>query len=1349
MQRKTTKYNFRGVSQDIVDGKHQKDLAYSAENIRFNTTSNRVSGGFSFEKGNSLKHLIPNVTIDTDDNTIALNGTVALTYSNGSEIDQQIANGDLELTSSNHVIIGHAVTRDSMILFTTDDFGMDCIWEVKNDDYSTTLLYLRNLGFSINNPIQAIFNYENENIQKVYWVDGIHQVRNINIKYNSIEGNIPLIDVELDTLSSTGSVDLSQPTVTNIINGGNHTAGVIQYAYNLFNLNSSQTKISPLSEMVALDKGALGGGEVNEVVGAIPVVEINDIDLSYTHIRVYAVKYTSFNEVPSVSLIEEREVDADGSITVFDDGSIISSLSLEEFLFLGSDPIIPKHIEVKDNNLFLFNIQNKEFILPDELDCRAYSFPINSITTRVYDDIETINENTESSVVVSNTYIVPEEHDAINLNYDTRRYQYNSSVEGGTGKFIQYELLQSGLGTVDDKKFFKDDEIYRLGIQFYNRLGQVSLPKWIADFKAPSGNLEGNFNYLKVELLPAFNTWLNSYPFESEDDKPVGYKIIRAQRTSSDKTIICQGSLNAMMSNTTDYVGSGHDFIDEVVKEKYRAEGVAIMPSLQRVFEDVSPMAAMEDGRKLDPHHAENTVPPSSSVPFGGSIAGFREVIKAQASNDWRSDTYQFNRIMQLHSPEVMFSTISFPGDVKLKIKGGHKSSAIYYWGREEANTTGIIEQEGKVYGKLSPQAPDVVGSNEVSLNGSVNNLLDSGIFSPCRNNNSMEYNQFYRGFKGGYVPATDTFEYNIYGTPEICERGQGLTNYNNDPSFKYYNSLVPMITDRDSSAPDDGAPAITSVNSFGAKCITLVEGSDSSTADFFQRRTLEDLYNNSNIAETNIILMGEIVLTREATYFSSIYGGNTYEDKKRTNYIEIGEYKDIISGTNEVTIESPGDTFVSHFKFLKIGKTDAEVRSNTSEQISEIVEYLVETTVDLKNRNDFSLTEWDTRFQPRYEEYHQYNTVYSQEPTLVQNTDLDYTFRRIEKFDTRIQATKTKIPNEIIDSWTDILSNEILDLDGNYGPINGVVSFRDNIYTFQDNSIALIGINPRVQTQGNDGVAIELGTGNKLHDYQYITTKSGSINKWGIVATDNAIYYLDGLNKRFNRITKGIENLSVIKGMHSYLENNLNIANLKIDNPIINLGVSIGYDQKNNDVYLTTNNNSTLCFNELLDEFTGFYSYNSPMYIFNKEKLITVEPLGKRTLYETHDGNYNTFYNQPQRSKIIFIANPEVDHECVFTNLEYKAEALINNIDQKYSWERIRVYNEFQDSDYRDLEFNNNIRRLNRKYRVIIPRNANSRDRIRNNWTFIELDAVNTNNHFYLNNDIILYYISNNIIIQ
>src|SRR5690606_16355264 len=105
--------------------------------------------------------------------------------------------------------------------------------------------------------------------------------RFLNTKHNLIEGNSEIIDLPSTSINFVGTVKFSQPKVTSIVGGGIHTAGMIQYAYNLYRLNSSQTKISPLSELVPLGKGILGGGDLNELVAATPIVNITNLDTSY------------------------------------------------------------------------------------------------------------------------------------------------------------------------------------------------------------------------------------------------------------------------------------------------------------------------------------------------------------------------------------------------------------------------------------------------------------------------------------------------------------------------------------------------------------------------------------------------------------------------------------------------------------------------------------------------------------------------------------------------------------------------------------------------------------------------------------------------------------------------------------------------------------------------------------------------------------------------------------------------------------------------------------------------------------------------------------------------------------
>lgn len=1267
-------------------------------------------------------------------------GDKELLFSTEEEIDAQINSGILPNISSTQQIIGHTTTRDGIVLFSTDNLGMDCIWYIDGvlrNAYELKLLYVRNLGFSTSTPIQAIFNYENENIQKVYWVDGSNQIRFINITHDNIEGNDPLIDIPSSSINFVGTVDFSQPTITDITGGGIHTAGMIQYAYNLYRLNSSQTKLSPLSELVPLGKGDnLGGGALNEVVGQTPIVQINNLDLTYTHIRVYAVKYTSYNELPSINLIEEREIDSD-ALTLYDDGTTISSLTLEEFLFLGSNPVIPKHIETKDNRLFLANIQTKEFVLPDELDCRVYSFPINSTSTEVNDNIRLVNDVVigDKSVISSSTYNLPLKSDAINLKYDTNKYQANSSILGGEGKFVKLQIVQKSLTNSEDYRLLKDRELYRFGIEFYNNLGQTSLPEWLIDYKMPSGNLQGNYNTLKVELKPSFYTWLNTYNFESDDDKPVGYRVIRADRTISDKTILCQGILSSMMVNSPRDSKTATLF--STIEKQNDSKIQQKLPNfLTRVFKEIAPLQANSHLRAMQ----------FTGTALKSGNAKFNPLNEVQLDGYVRkADTYQYTTMYQMYSPEILFDSVNINKSSQFNIIGGIENTDNAFWGQHRSIVTKIADVEGKCTGKISPW--DINGVN-IDINGKATDLIRLGLIGDTNKDTadeSIAFTQYYRKFDN-FIPGS-RYTYSIYGTPELTQRGQGRTTYNNNSKYEYSNTLEGFLSDGERDWDSDGelTRAVININSYGNKCITFIadNGSNSDLIEPHNRLSLEKLYAKANINNTNTVLMSELVRPNNDIYLAGIYRGNSYEDKKRTEYIQIGSYNDI--NITSTQIDSPGDTYVQNFKFTRIGKTDKEVYAVGTMQLSEIVEFKVETTIDLKNRNDISTSEWDSRFQPNNTEYHQYNDVYTQQPTLIKSTDVDFTFKKIKNFDTRIQSTKLKIPNENIDSWTDVLENEIMDLNGKYGPINSIVSFSDMIYAFQDEAVANLLINPRVQIQSNDGVGLELGTGAILYKFNYLTTKSGSINKWGIVATKKGIYYYDALNKGVGRVPDATAvMLTDSKGLHTFFNNHFKYDSIKVDNPILREGVVFGYDNFNNDVYFTllqAEKSFTWCYNELLDTFVDLKTYKPSMYIQKGERLISLTEDNKN-LYEHYKGEYNKFYGVYQPSYITLQVNPESDLDCVFDNIHFNSELYLNDIDQPdKTLTHIQAYNEYQDTGKIPLIVgrSSNLRRKFREWRAEIPRNG--RNRIRNPWIYLKLELDNTSNYKLILHDIIISY--------
>ena len=120
------------------------------------------------------------------------------------------------------------------------------------------MLYSGNLNFNIEYPIECITSYENDEIQKVYCVDGLNPCRVINIcnTYNSNHSFDfkPKVDVPINV------------NISKLYNGaGDFKSGIVQYAitlYNKFEAESNIVYISPLHYISPQDRG----GKVDELI---------------------------------------------------------------------------------------------------------------------------------------------------------------------------------------------------------------------------------------------------------------------------------------------------------------------------------------------------------------------------------------------------------------------------------------------------------------------------------------------------------------------------------------------------------------------------------------------------------------------------------------------------------------------------------------------------------------------------------------------------------------------------------------------------------------------------------------------------------------------------------------------------------------------------------------------------------------------------------------------------------------------------------------------------------------------------------------------------------------------------
>jgi hypothetical protein len=152
MENRKIKHSYNGMQQDVTPSQFQPNFYFEGKNIRLNATNSQSTNSITNEKGNSLILTIPTPVINNSNSNLKkiLYNSQELIYKT-TEIDDLSASGE-------QVIIGHSNSRNYVILFTTDNNGFDCIWKMNYESYDLTLLYVRDMGFSENNPIETINN---------------------------------------------------------------------------------------------------------------------------------------------------------------------------------------------------------------------------------------------------------------------------------------------------------------------------------------------------------------------------------------------------------------------------------------------------------------------------------------------------------------------------------------------------------------------------------------------------------------------------------------------------------------------------------------------------------------------------------------------------------------------------------------------------------------------------------------------------------------------------------------------------------------------------------------------------------------------------------------------------------------------------------------------------------------------------------------------------------------------------------------------------------------------------------------------------------------------------------------
>lgn len=347
----------------------------------------------------------------------------------------------LKLSRTNTIpgtYLGHAVVNKYLVVFSKDE-TTDYIHRFEfGDTVDWKILYHGNLNFSETNPIETLVSYESEDIQKVYWIDGLNQTRYINI-VTPVRTRKLWNDNSFDFVQS---IDLSEKISILKIDSANglFAPGVIQYAFTYYNLYGSETNIFYTSGLQYISHYGRGASPEDKVNAAFKITIINP-DRNFDCIRIYSIHRTSIDALPLVTRISDLSINKtnssiDYTISFTDNGIGGESIDPTELLYKGGQEVIPKAITQKDNTLFLGNIKLNNELVDDTI---KKIFANNEIVFK-------------PKIVVNNTYA------------DGNYYEYDSNLSNNSSETT-----------------FKYLEWYRFGIQFQFSNGKWSEPIFIKD----------------------------------------------------------------------------------------------------------------------------------------------------------------------------------------------------------------------------------------------------------------------------------------------------------------------------------------------------------------------------------------------------------------------------------------------------------------------------------------------------------------------------------------------------------------------------------------------------------------------------------------------------------------------------------------------------------------------------------------------------------------------------------------------------------------------------------------------------------------------------------------------------
>lgn len=435
------------------------------------------------------------------------------------------------------------------------------------------------------------------------------------------------------------------------------------------------------------------------------------------------------------------------------------------------------------------------------------------------------------------------------------------------------------------------------------------------------------------------------------------------------------------------------------------------------------------------------------------------------------------------------------------------------------------------------------------------------------------------------------------------------------------------------------------------------------------------------------------------------IYGPTDEESLSKHIWIPASTWVPLQEGESMVGY---GDSFIGRWECLKSHSFSEE----DMQSYVDITSFVVESDTNLESRYD-NYKGVNTASVINASKFNLFNSVYNQIDNLFSYRSFTKN-ESINNFQNQICWSEVKTLGEELDTWCQINVGNNTDLQGEYGELNGMITSNNSLYCFQDNAVYKINYNTRVTISPSDGVPIQLTNNYRMDPPLLLRTDCGVHSQDCLAKSSNSVYFFDKRRKRLFAMGKddNIIDLSGAKGITSLVHSSEEFNNIL-------------YDPNVNDIYFNFGDKS-ICYNEDIAEFTSLYDYYTASHIFC---------LGDNTyiskdngIYKQRSGAYSVFFGQKKPYYIELLANDNPTISKTFTNVEFNIDP-VHLKGAEETFDLVSAETSYQEGS-EVLKVNkikpSNMKRKFRIWRINLPRESGSMNRLRDRWCKIKLQNTN-----------------------